>query len=168
MTYFSIFLIALSLSMDAFVASICKGLEMPYFHKRKALLIAVLLGGFQALMPFLGWLLASQFTQFITSIAHWIAFILLVIVGGKMVYEACKTNSSSDISSNDPLPIQSQIKELLVLAIATSIDALAIGITFALLQIPLLSSILIIGITTFILSWIGVLIGHYFDKTSLL
>lgn len=159
MTYLSIFLIAISLSMDAFAASISKGLDMPYFHKRKALLIATLFGGFQALMPFLGWLLASQFTQFIAAVDHWIAFFLLVIIGGKMIYEAYHSDPSCNMLTDSEGKIEYQIKELILLAIATSIDALAIGITFALLGYPLFTSIVIIGLTTFILSWIGVWIG---------
>lgn len=153
-------LIALGLSMDAFAVAICKGLNMTKLNYKKCLLIATFFGGFQALMPFIGWMLGTQFQSYITSFDHWIAFILLVFIGGKLIYESLKKDEC-DAPSTDEL----KLKELLVLAIATSIDALAVGITFALLpDTNIWISILLIGIITFVLSFIGVLIGNKFGS----
>lgn len=152
-----LFMVAIGLSMDAFAVSLCKGLNMKRLNYRHALIIAVFFGGFQAVMPLLGWLLGRQFEQYITSFDHWIAFFLLAFIGGKMLKEAF-TGGDESPECNDQL----DIKELVVLAIATSIDALAAGITFAFLQVSILPSITLIGFITLILSAVGVVVGNRF------
>ena len=154
-------LIGVGLSMDAFAVSVCKGLAMRKVNKKQAFIIGLFFGGFQALMPFIGWALGTQFESYITSIDHWIAFILLALIGGKMVIEATKTEEEQEIKQMDP-PLD--MKEMLLLAIATSIDALAVGITFAFLQYPIVEAMLIIGMTTFVLSIIGVYVGNAFGS----
>ena len=139
--------------MDAFAVSICKGLGMRKVNKKQALVIGLFFGGFQALMPFVGWLLGSQFEKYITSIDHWIAFILLGIIGGKMIVESVKPDKEDD-----------EVKEMFVLAVATSIDALAVGITFAFLDYPIVEAITIIGISTFFISIGGVYVGNFFGN----
>ena len=163
MSLFSVlFLMGVGLSMDAFAVSVCKGLAMRKVNKKQAIVIGLFFGGFQALMPLLGWSLGIQFEQYITSIDHWIAFILLGFIGGKMIVEAVKPDDESvEVKEMDP-PLN--IKEMFVLAIATSIDALAVGITFAFLDYPIVESIIIIGITTFVISIIGVYIGNFFGS----
>ena len=157
-----LFLMGVGLSMDAFAVSVCKGLAMRRVNKKQAFVIGLFFGGFQALMPLLGWSLGIQFEQYITSIDHWIAFILLGFIGGKMIVEAVKPDDESvEVKEMDP-PLN--IKEMFVLAIATSIDALAVGITFAFLDYPIVESIIIIGITTFVISIIGVYIGNFFGS----
>ena len=157
-----LFLMGVGLSMDAFAVSVCKGLAMRKVNKKQAFVIGLFFGGFQALMPLLGWSLGIQFEQYITSIDHWIAFILLGFIGGKMIVEAVKPDDESvEVKEMDP-PLN--IKEMFVLAIATSIDALAVGITFAFLDYPIVESIIIIGITTFVISIIGVYIGNFFGS----
>lgn len=157
-----LFLMGVGLSMDAFAVSVCKGLAMRRVNKKQAFVIGLFFGGFQALMPLLGWTLGIQFEQYITSIDHWIAFILLGFIGGKMIVEAVKPDDESvEVKEMDP-PLN--IKEMFVLAIATSIDALAVGITFAFLDYPIVESIIIIGITTFVISIIGVYIGNFFGS----
>ena len=159
--FVEIFLIGVGLSMDAFAVSVCKGLGMKKINKSHAFVIALFFGGFQALMPFLGWLLGTRFEKYITSIDHWIAFFLLALIGGKMIYEVFRgDNEEENIDVDKPL----DIKELLILAIATSIDALAVGITFAFLAYPVLQSVIIIGITTFVISTAGVVIGNIFGN----
>lgn len=155
-----IFLIGVGLSMDAFAVSICKGLQMHRINKTHTAVIGLFFGGFQAFMPLIGWLLGKQFEKYITSFDHWIAFGLLVFLGGKMVIEAIKGEDDGDEKSSEKL----DLKELTLLAVATSIDALAVGITFAFLKVNILFSIIIIGITTFILSVIGVFIGNKFGS----
>lgn len=151
-----IFLIAVGLAMDAFAVSVCKGLKMTEkIDFKYASLIALFFGVFQAIMPFIGWLVGRQFEAYITSIDHWIAFVLLVFIGGKMVYEAFGTE-------NDSSEIKYDLKEITILAVATSIDALAVGVSFAFLDINIYSSIACIGIVTFILSVLGVIIGNKF------
>lgn len=158
MSYQEIFLVGIGLSMDAFAVALCKGLNMKklnYFH---AVIIALFFGGFQALMPFIGWFLGNSFEAYILSVDHWIAFGLLAYIGGKMAYDAIKGKEEEIENSGDKL----DIKELFIMAIATSIDALAVGITLAFSKIPIMQSITIIGVTTFVLSITGVLIGNRF------
>lgn len=152
-------IISLGLSMDAFAVAICKGLNMRKIDYGQTALIALFFGGFQALMPFIGWLLGKQFESYITSIDHWIAFALLGFIGGKMIYESFKNDDDAlaDVSKPD-------LRELTVLAIATSIDALAVGITFAFLKADIKISVLLIGVITFLLSAVGVFIGHKFGE----
>lgn len=152
-----LFMVAIGLSMDAFAVALCKGLNMKKLNYRHALIIGAFFGGFQGIMPLFGWILGRQFEQYITSFDHWIAFILLAFIGGKMLMEAFNQDEEV-LESNEQL----NIKELVVLAIATSIDALAVGITFAFFQVSILPSITLIGITTFILSVIGVVLGNRF------
>lgn len=156
--FITVFLTGIGLSMDAFAVSICKGLKMQKFNYKQMGLIALFFGGFQALMPLVGWILGNSFKSYIESFDHWVAFVLLCFIGGKMIYEAFQVEDD-DCGCFD-------IKELLIMAIATSIDALAVGIAFAIDGIDtwtnILLAILIIGVTTFVLSAIGVLIGHKF------
>lgn len=160
--FFTLLLMGVGLSMDAFAVSICKGLSMRKVNKKQCLVIGLFFGGFQALMPFIGWVLGSQFEQYITSIDHWIAFILLGLIGGKMVVEAIREKDEAvEVGKMDP-PLD--LKEMFILAIATSIDALAVGITFAFLQVPIVEAISIIGITTFVISVIGVYVGNFFGN----
>lgn len=161
-------LIGVGLSMDAFAVSVCKGLKMKKVNKLHCGIIALFFGGFQALMPLAGWFLGKQFETYITSVDHWIAFILLVLIGGNMIKESRQKEEEEITKSDSPL----NIRELLVLAVATSIDALAVGITFAFLKVDILPAIAIIGITTLMLSAIGVFIGNIFgirykDKAEL-
>ena len=160
--FFTLLLMGVGLAMDAFAVSICKGLSMRKVNKKQCLVIGLFFGGFQALMPFIGWVLGSQFEQYITSIDHWIAFILLGFIGGKMVVEAIREKDEAvEVGKMDP-PLD--LKEMFILAIATSIDALAVGITFAFLQVPIVEAVSIIGITTFVISVIGVYVGNFFGN----
>lgn len=160
--FFTLLLMGVGLAMDAFAVSICKGLSMRKVNKKQCLVIGLFFGGFQAVMPFIGWVLGSQFEQYITSIDHWIAFILLGFIGGKMVVEAIREKDEAvEVGKMDP-PLD--LKEMFILAIATSIDALAVGITFAFLQVPIVEAISIIGITTFVISVIGVYVGNFFGN----
>lgn len=157
--FVELFLIGVGLSMDAFAVSICKGLGMSRLNMRQAAVISLFFGGFQALMPLIGWALGSQLTDFITPIDHWIAFGLLAFVGGKMLWDAFHEDDEDEGAQTDE---KLDLKELLMLAIATSIDALAVGITFAFLQVAIVPSITIIGLTTFVISFAGVVVGHFF------
>lgn len=159
--FLQLFLIGVGLSMDAFAVSVCKGLGMQKVNKKQCLTIALFFGGFQALMPFIGWVLGRQFERYITSIDHWIAFVLLTFIGGKMLLEALKKEDKAVVVKAD---CALDIKELFLLAVATSIDALAVGITFAFLQTPIIEAVAIIGVTTFILSIIGVYAGNIFGN----
>lgn len=153
-------LIGVGLSMDAFAVSICKGLNMKKVNKVHCGVIALFFGGFQALMPFLGWVLGRQFESYITSVDHWIAFVLLGVIGGKMVNDARKEGEGESCREETGL----NLKELFLLAVATSIDALAVGITFAFLKVDILPAIGIIGVITFALSAAGVFIGNIFGS----
>ncbi|MBQ3086033.1 MAG: manganese efflux pump [Clostridia bacterium] len=169
MGLWEVFLIGVGLAMDAFSVAVCKGLTMPKIDKKQTAVIALFFGGFQALMPFLGWALGKQFESYITAVDHWIAFILLGVIGGKMIYDVIKNNGKEEECCTCG---KLDLKELFTMAVATSIDALATGITFAFLKVNILSAISVIGITTFILAVIGVLLGHKFgakwkDKASL-
>lgn len=154
-----IFLIGVGLSMDAFAAAVCKGLNQKKFNIKNGFIIALFFGGFQALMPFLGWALGKQFEKYITSIDHWIAFILLGFIGGKMIYEALTEKEETQESAVREIL---DLKEILVLSVATSIDALAVGITFAFLTVNIASSVTLIGLTTFVISFAGFVIGNKF------
>ena len=154
-------LMGVGLAMDAFAVAICKGLAMRKVNKKQALVIGLFFGGFQALMPFLGWVLGSRFERYITNIDHWIAFLLLGFIGGKMIVEAVKPAEAVEIGQMDP-PLD--LKELLLLAIATSIDALAVGITFAFLDYPIVEAVSVIGIVTFVIAVGGVYVGNFFGN----
>lgn len=153
-------LIAVGLSMDAFAVSVCKGLNMTKLRIKNALVIGLFFGGFQALMPLIGWFLGSRFESYIVSIDHWIAFGLLAFIGGQMVWEALKEGEHKQESADEL-----RLKQLFMLAVATSIDALAVGITFALLDgVSIWISILLIGCITFAISVAGVLVGFKFGS----
>lgn len=160
--FITLLLMGIGLAMDAFAVSICKGLAMRKVNKKQCFVIALFFGGFQALMPAIGWLLGSRFEQYIVSVDHWIAFILLGFIGGKMIWEAIREKEDQDIVEQLDPPLN--IKELLVMAVATSIDALAVGITFAFLGTPILEASLIIGVTTFVICVIGVYVGNFFGS----
>ena len=160
MGFTELFLIGVGLSMDAFAVSVCKGLNMHgTLNWRDTGLLALFFGGFQALMPFVGWALGRGFEQYITSIDHWIAFGLLAFIGGHMLWEVWKGEGEED-ENEEAGPLR--LGELTLLAIATSIDALAVGITFAFLGVNIVSAISIIGCTTFVLSGVGVMVGYRF------
>ena len=157
MSFAELLLIAVSLSMDAFAVSIAKGLRMTRVNYRHAAVIALFFGVFQALMPLAGWYLGARFQSYIENFDHWIAFALLAFIGGKMFYEALHPKEEDRHSDGDAL----NLKELSVLAIATSIDALAVGITLALLQDTNIGvSVSLIGLITFALSFVGVAVGN--------
>ena len=150
-----LFLIAVGLSMDAFAVSVCKGLAMPKCTFKKAAIVGLWFGGFQALMPAIGYVLGAQFQETIASIDHWIAFVLLALIGGNMIHEALDNDEEEADASLD-------VKTMFLLAVATSIDALAIGITFAFLKVNIIQAVCFIGIVTFIISFAGVKIGNVF------
>lgn len=160
--FIELFLLGIGLAMDAFAVSVCKGLGMRRLNKKQTLIIGLYFGGFQALMPLIGWLLGSQFQKYITSIDHWIAFILLSFIGGKMMIEAIREWNEEETVDVMDAPLNH--KNMLVLAVATSIDALAVGITFAFLDTPIIEAITIIGITTMVISIIGVVVGNFFGS----
>lgn len=165
MGFVELLLIGIGLSMDAFAVSVCKGLNMRKINYKHGFIIALFFGGFQAVMPLAGWLLGRSFESYITSFDHWIAFVLLAFIGGKMLFEAIKGDDKpEDTPAADNEVARLDIKELFLLAVATSIDALAVGITFAFLKTNIWTSISIIGITTLILSFIGVVIGNKFGN----
>lgn len=159
MSLMELLLIGVGLSMDAFAVAICQGLCMPKLNWRYAAVIALFFGGFQALMPLIGWVLGSQFSGYIQNFDHWIAFGLLVIIGGNMLREAL---SPDDEKTECAVTTSLDYKKLLLMAVATSIDALAVGVTFAFLSVSIIPAVSIIGITTFCLSLIGVAVGNYF------
>ena len=153
-------LTAIGLSMDAFAAAICKGLNMQKLNHKQAAIIALFFGGFQGLMPFIGWVLGKQFEAYITDFDHWIAFVLLSFIGGKMVLEAFKKDDECDCCDTG-----FDVKDVFMLAIATSIDALAVGITFATLKMQLAETVfavILIAAVTFGFSYGGVAIGNRF------
>ena len=150
-----LFLIAVGLSMDAFAVSVCKGLAMPKCTFKKVAIVGLWFGGFQALMPAIGYILGAQFQEAIASIDHWIAFVLLALIGGNMIHEALDNDEEEADASLD-------VKTMFLLAVATSIDALAIEITFAFLKVNIIPAVCFIGIVTFIISFAGVKIGNVF------
>lgn len=170
MGFVELLLIGVGLSMDAFAVSVCKGLGMRAINYRHALIIALFFGGFQALMPLLGWALGSQFASFVAPVDHWIAFALLAFIGGKMLWDVFhEGGQEGDQSAQCACDGQGaatgerlDLRELVMLAVATSIDALAVGITFAFLEINIWLAIATIGVTTFVLSFAGVAIGNRF------
>lgn len=158
MGFLELFFIAVGLSADAFSVSVCKGLNMRKLNLKHAYLIALFFGAFQAVMPLIGYLLGTGFSDYIERFDHWVTFALLAFIGGKMVIEAIGEKGGEEEEKTDVL----SMGELTVLAIATSIDALAVGITFAFLKVNILPSVLLIGVTTFALSLGGVLLGNRF------
>ena len=156
MGIFEILLIGIGLSMDAFAVAVCKGLTMKKINIKQMSIIALFFGGFQALMPLLGWLLGSSFKKYFESYGHFIAFGLLFIIGGKMIFDTFFGDGEEKNCFD--------LKELFFMAIATSIDAFAVGVSLALFSIDIFSTITIIGITTCIISAIGVFIGSFFGE----
>ena len=154
MSFVELFLIAVGLSMDAFAVSVCKGLSVNRLEKKHAAIVGLYFGGFQFLMPVIGYLLGSRFESLITSVDHWIAFALLLVIGGNMIKES--------FSEAEKLNDDFGFKTMMLLAVATSIDALAVGITFAFLQVRIVPAASLIGVTTFCLSALGIYIGHRF------
>lgn len=154
MGFIELFILAVGLSMDAFAVSICKGLSVQKLKPRHAVIAGAYFGGFQALMPLIGWLLGRQFEELIKSVDHWIAFALLTIIGANMIRESF----GKDEELNDSF----SFKTMLPLAVATSIDALAVGVTFAFLEVQIVPAISLIGVTTFAISAAGVKIGNVF------
>lgn len=157
-------LLAVGLSMDAFAVSVCKGLAMEKITLKSCAVCGVWFGGFQALMPMIGYLLGSRFERYINVIAPWIAFVLLALIGGNMIREACSKNEEEAQAGLD-------VKTMFLMAVATSIDALAVGITFACVPVSIVAAsalmntviaVLVIGATTFTLSCVGVKVGNVF------
>lgn len=158
MTFFELFLIGIGLSMDAFAVSICKGLSMQKIDKKYTLCIGLFFGGFQALMPLTGYLLGSQFSGYIERFDHWIAFVLLALIGFNMIKE------SREEEEEEKPYAGVNFKELLILAVATSIDALAVGVSFAFLGVHIAPAVTLIGCTTFVLTLVGVWVGNLFGS----
>lgn len=162
MSFPAIFFMALALAMDTFAVSIASGLSARKFTLRHALTLGLWFGGFQALMPFLGWLAGSRARALITDVDHWIAFGLLLFVGGKMIYESFKIK---EIEDRPPVP---GVRVMFLLAVATSIDALAVGVSFAMINVAILFPVAVIGVVTFLVSMLGVWIGarglHFFER----
>lgn len=157
MSIIELLILALGLSMDAFAVSICKGLSVPKLRPKHCLICGIYFGGFQALMPLIGWALGIRFQSLITNIDHWIAFVLLAVIGANMIKESfSKEEECPDASFG--------FKTMLTLAIATSIDALAVGVTFAFLDVNIVPAVLLIGMTTFVCSAVGVKIGNVFGN----
>ncbi len=155
MSIFEYFIIGIGLSMDAFAVSVCKGLSIKKINARAPITVGLYFGLFQAIMPFIGFYLGSFFKNYIVSFDHWVAFILLAIIGANMIKESFEKDCETDASLS--------FKNMLLLAVATSIDALAIGITFSFLpDTKIIPAVTIIGCTTFVLSFMGVKIGNVF------
>ena len=155
MSTYELFIIAVGLSMDALAVAICKGQSMAKMSWKKGIIVGLWFGGFQALMPLIGYLLGAQFESKITAFDHWIAFILLGLIGGNMIREGV---SGDEEKTDDSV----SIKSMLPLAIATSIDALAVGVTFAFLRVKIVYAVSFIGVITFLLSTVGVKVGNVF------
>lgn len=159
MGFFELFLIGIGLSMDAFAVAICKGLGMERINKRDTLLLALFFGGFQALMPLTGYLLGSRFASYIERWDHWIAFVLLAFIGSSMIRES-REQEEEEIEHGGSI----RYRELFTLAVATSIDALAVGVSFAFLQVDIVPAVAFIGVTTFVCCVIGVKVGSLFGN----
>ena len=161
MGFLELTLLAVGLSMDAFAVAICQGLSMSRLNWRHAGVIGLYFGGFQALMPLLGWTLGSQFARHVTKMAPWIAFVLLAWIGGSMIRESLSTKEEEE---EKPEPAELRHRELLMLAIATSIDALAVGVSFSMVEltVSIYTAAALIGCTTFAISVAGVFVGNLF------
>lgn len=156
MNLWELFILAIGLSMDAFAVSICKGLSLGKIQLKHMCIAGLWFGGFQALMPLLGYYLGSFFADYITMYDHWVAFLLLLLLGANMIKEALDKEEAVDPSMD--------AKTMLLLAVATSIDALAVGITFAFLQVQIVPAVSFIGVITFLCSALGVKIGSIFGS----
>ncbi len=157
MSLTELFVLAVGLSMDAFAVAICKGLSMKRMSWKKAAVVGLYFGGFQAGMPLIGYFLGVQFREYITAFDHWIAFILLTLIGANMIRESFGKEEEGGSDSVG-------FKEMSVLALATSIDALAVGVTLAFLKVDIVPAVSFIGVITFTLSLIGVKIGNLFGN----
>lgn len=155
MTLLELFILAVGLSMDAFAVAVCKGLAIGKIQWKHVVIVGLWFGGFQALMPLIGWFLGSSFAEYIAAVDHWIAMILLVLIGANMVRESL---------DKDPEHVNPSlgVRTMFVMAVATSIDALAVGVTFAFLEVRILPAVTFIGVVTFLLSALGVKIGSIF------
>lgn len=161
MGFIELFLIAVGLSMDAFAVSVCKGLGMRQVNWAHALVIALFFGAFQGVMPLIGWALGTQFAALIEPIDHWVAFVLLALIGAKMIWDGVHEEADCETcAEDDAAQPKLDMKELFLLAIATSIDALAIGVSLAFLGASIWVSAAVIAVTTFVLSFIGVALGN--------
>lgn len=160
MNLFELIMLSLGLAMDAFSVSVCNGLSMKTIDYKGSFLTALFFGAFQAGMPLIGFFLGSRFEQYISRYSHWIAFVLLGFIGGKMIFEVMHSGKDEETQQEYSL----NIGELFVLAIATSIDALAVGVVFAAQKTPVISSVAVIGTVTFVTSLIGVAIGNRFGS----
>ena len=158
MSIIELFIIAVGLSMDAFAVSICKGLSVRKLRSRHAFSTAIWFGGFQALMPLIGYFVGISFADFVTNVDHWIAFVLLAIIGGNMIKESREKVEEEECCADF------SFKKMFVLAVATSIDALAVGVSFAFLKINIWTAVLLIGVTTAAFSGVGVKIGNVFGS----
>ena len=158
MGFFELFLVGIGLSMDAFAVSVCKGLAMKKADSKGMATCGVWFGGFQALMPLIGYFVGISFADLVTDVDHWIAFVLLAFIGGKMIKEACEKDEEE---AHNP---DFSFKTMFLLAVATSIDALAVGVSFAFLRVDIWTSILLIGLMTGAFSALGVLLGHMFGN----
>lgn len=156
MNLFDLFVIAVGLSMDAFAVSVCKGLAVKKIGKRHVFSVGMYFGGFQALMPLIGYMVGKQFESMITAIDHWIAFALLAVIGGNMAREALFGDEEETPDSSFGF------RTMIPLAVATSIDALAVGVTFAFLNVSIIPAVLLIGATTFAISAGGLRVGNMF------
>ena len=175
-TLLDLLLIGVGLSMDAFAVAIAKGLGMHRVNWRHALVIALFFGGFQALMPAIGWALGALFASYVEAVDHWIAFVLLAFIGGKMLWDALhegegrqagEGGEADDADASATVPAKDErldMRELLMLAIATSIDALAVGVSFAFLEVDIVPAVSLIGCTTFAISLAGVAVGNFFGS----
>ncbi len=160
MSTVALLIIALGVSADAFAVAVGKGLGMPRLHLRTAASIAIAFGLAQALMPLFGWLLGTQLEQFITPVDHWVAFGLLALVGGRMLREALRPEDLPGEGTGAGNVMLVRPRELLVLAVATSIDALAVGISLALVEVNIVTAVIVIGAVTCVLSFAGVALGQ--------
>lgn len=149
-----LFILAVGLSMDAFAVSVCKGLSLGKIQKRHMCIAGAWFGGFQVLMPLIGYFFGSFFADMITKFSHWVAFVLLLVIGGSMVKESFEKDEEVDASMT--------VKSMLILAVATSIDALAVGVSFAFLKVNIVPAVTFIGVITFVCSAVGIKIGSLF------
>ena len=157
MSIWEVVVIGVGLAMDAFAASLVRGLDMKKFMVKEAFFVSVIFGGFQGVMPLLGWLLGSSMRHYIEEVDHWIAFGMLVVIGVKMIWDSLKDGEES-------MEKHRGWKNLILMAVATSIDALAVGVSFAFLSVDIVLAVFIIGLITFVISFIGVKSGHFLGK----
>lgn len=161
MTILEIILIAVGLAADAFAVSVCKGLAIEKLKLKDTLIVGAYFGIFQAAMPLIGYYVGTTFSRYITAFDHWVAFLFLAVIGGRMIYESFKKETAEE-AKNDGKNASLAFKAMLPLALATSIDALAVGITFSVITVNIFAAVAVIGAITFILSALGVKLGNLF------